>query len=202
MNACTELSYFRIGHAAGGSQEWMQDPWMRLGGCAALAAVDSCIYFTLFCGKKRLCPFDVHHLTRDQYRSFAMIMKPFLRPRFQGVSKLSLYVDGMNAYLRERKNDQLRMEMFPTGQDLMEAQKVLTAQLDQKMIVPFLLLKPISREWRDYRWHWFLLAGYRREEDRLFVKAITYGSSRWLSFEGLWDTVHADNGGMILYHFQ
>lgn len=202
INTCVELSYFHIGHATGGSQEWMTDPWMRLGGCAALAAADSCIYFTLFCKKKRLCPFDVHHLTRDLYRQFAMIMKPYLRPRYNGISKLSLYVDGMAAYLQDRKNDQLRMDMFPTGQPLADARKTLTEQIDRKLIVPFLLLNPISREWRDYRWHWFLLAGYRWENDQFFVKAITYGESEWLSFDGLWDTIHADNGGMILYHFQ
>lgn len=202
MNTCVELSYFHIGRAEGGSQEWMTDPWMKLGGCAALAAVDSCIYFTLLCKRKRFCPFDVHHLTKDLYRQFAMIMKPYLRPRHNGVSKLSLYVDGMNAYLRDRKNDQLKIKMFPTGQAAADARKALTDQIDQGMIVPFLLLNPISREWADYRWHWFLLAGYRWENDRLFVKAITYGAGKWLSFDGLWDTTRADNGGMILYHFQ
>lgn len=202
INTCVELSYFHIGNAIGGSQEWMTDPWMRLGGCAALAAVDSCIYFTLFCGEKRLCPFDVHHLTKALYRRFAGIMKPYLRPRYSGVSKLSLYEDGMNAYLKDMKNERLRMKLFPAGQPLVDAQAVLTGQIDRKYIVPFLLLNPISREWRDYQWHWFLIAGYRWEEGRLFVKTITYGNSTWLPFDGLWDTVHDDNGGMILYYFR
>lgn len=202
INTHVELPYFHIGHATGGSQEWMLDPWMKLGGCAALAAVDSCIYFTLFCKQKRLCPFDVHHLTKNLYRNFAAVMKPYLRPRYNGVSKLSLYVDGVNVYLRDRKNDQLGMKMFPTGKTYIDAEKALRGQLDQMLIVPFLLLNPVSEEWSDYRWHWFLLAGYRWEHERLFVKAITYGASQWLSFDGLWDTVHADNGGMILYYFQ
>lgn len=199
MTETVELSYFHIDHSLGGSQDWMLDPWMRLGGCAALAAVDSCIYFTLFCGEKRLCPFDVHHLTKERYRQFAMIMKPYLRPRYSGVSKLSLYVDGMNAYLQDRKNDRLKIGTFPTGQSPDAARKALTGQIDRKMIVPFLLLNPVSREWKDYHWHWFLLAGYRWEKGRFFVKAITYGNSQWLSFDGLWDKAHTDNGGMILY---
>lgn len=202
MDTCVELPYFQIGRALGGSQDWMTDPWMRLGGCAALAAVDSCIYFTLFCKKKKLCPFDVHHLTKNLYRSFAMVMKPYLRPRYQGVSKLSLYVDGMSAYLRELRNDQLKIGTFPAGQTLSEAQKALTGQIDKKYVVPFLLLNPISGEWRSYRWHWFMLAGYRWVDGRLFVKAITYGAGEWLPFDGLWDTVHGENGGMILYDFQ
>lgn len=201
INTQVELPYFHIGYAVGGSQEWMLDPWMRLGGCAALAAVDSCIYFTLFCKQKRLCPVDVHHLTKNLYRSFAAVMKPYLRPRYNGVSKLSLYVDGLNAYLQDQKNEKLKMKMFPSGQNYADAEKALRGQLDQMLIVPFLLLNPVSKEWSDYRWHWFLLAGYRWEQGRLFVKAITYGGSQWLSFDGLWDAVHADNGGMILYYF-
>lgn len=180
----------------------MHDPWMRLGGCGALAAVESCIYFRLYCKKKRLCPIDVHHLTKESYRQFAMVMKPYLRPRFNGISRLSLYVDGMNEYLRDKKNDELKMELFPTGQSLTVAEKALTEQIDRKYLIPFLLLKPVSKEWKEYHWHWFLLAGYRWEEGRLFVKAITYGAAEWLSFEGLWDTADKDNGGMILYHFQ
>lgn len=201
-NTYVELPYFHIGGAVGGSQEWMIDPWMRLGGCAALAAVDSCIYFTLFCKKKRLCPFDVRHLTKNSYRNFAAVMKPYLRPRYNGVSKLSLYADGMNAYLRDRKNDQLKMKLFPSGQAVAGAEQALRGQLDEGILVPFLLLYPVSEQWRDYGWHWFLLAGYRWERDRLFVKAITYGESQWLPFDGLWDTIRADNGGMILYYFQ
>lgn len=108
----------------------------------------------------------------------------------------------MNAYLKDMKNERLGMKLFPAGQPLADAQAVLTGQIDRKYIVPFLLLNPISGEWRDYQWHWFLIAGYRWEEGRLFVKTITYGNSTWLPFDGLWDTVHDDNGGMILYYFR
>lgn len=201
-NNAVELNYFHIGKALGGSQDWMRDPWMRLGGCAALAAVDSCIYFTLFCGKKKLCPIDVHRLTKDSYIQFAMIMKPYISPRFSGVSKLELYTEGMSSYLKNRGCMEPLMHPFPMGQPLEQAQQVLLQQIDKGILIPFLLLNHISREWKEYHWHWFMLTGYRWEEDRLMVKAVTYGEGEWLPFATLWDSVHRDNGGMILYEFQ
>lgn len=196
-----ELDYFHIGKALGGSQSWMRDPWMRLGGCAALAAVDSCIYFTLFCGKKKLCPIDVHRLTKDTYIQFAMTMKPYISPRFSGVSKLELYTDGMGAYLSDCGYEGLNMHPFPMGQPLEQAQQALQKQIDKGILIPFLLLNPISRDWKEYHWHWFILIGYRWDEERLMVKAVTYGEGEWLPFATLWDSAHHDNGGMILYDF-
>ena len=196
-----ELEYFHIGRALGGSQDWMPDPWMKLGGCAALAAVDSFIYFTLICKKKKLCPFDVHRLTKDLYIRFAMIMKPYISPRFMGVSKLKLYTDGVEAYLRDRGCDEPKMHPFPTGQPLEYAQETLKRQIDQGMLIPFLLLDPISKDWKNYHWHWFLLTGYRWDGDCFMVKAVTYGAAEWLPFATLWDTKHSKNGGMILYEF-
>ena len=196
-----ELDYFHIGKALGGSQDWMRDPWMKLGRCAALAAVDSCIYFTLFCGKKKLCPIDVHRLTKDTYIQFAMIMKPYISPRFSGVSKLNLYTEGMGAYLRDRGSGEPLMHPFPMGQPLEQAQQTLQQQIDKGILIPFLLLNHISREWKEYHWHWFMLTGYRWDGNELLVKAVTYGEGEWLHFSTLWDSVRHDNGGMILYEF-
>ena len=196
-----ELNYFHIGNALGGSQDWMRDPWMKLGGCAALAAVDSFIYFTLFCGRKKLCPIDVHRLTKDSYIQFAMIMKPYISPRLGGVSKLKLYTKGVKKYLNDTGCDKPLMQPYPMGQPLEDAKQILQQQMNNGMLIPFLLLNPVSSEWKDYHWHWFLLTGYRREKDSLMVKAVTYGKGEWLPFSKLWDDKNRKNGGMILYEF-
>ena len=39
-----ELTYFNIEGEYGGNQNWFYDPMMRLGGCAAIATCDLCIY--------------------------------------------------------------------------------------------------------------------------------------------------------------
>ncbi|WP_418580439.1 hypothetical protein [Megasphaera sp.] len=51
-----------------------------------------------------------------------------------------------------------------------------------------------------YDWHWFLLTGYTEFDGDFMVKAVTYGSWRWLDFDGLWNTGHRKKGGLILYN--
>lgn len=196
-----ELDYFHIGNALGGSQSWMPDPWMKIGGCAALAAVDSFICFALHFGKNELCPFDVHNLTRLKYIRFASLMKPYISPRFTGVCKLEWYTEGVEDYLRDRGCTEPTMTRFSTGQPLEKAQQELVKQIDKGIPIPFLLLNPLSKEWKEYHWHWFMLAGYARDGDNLLVKAVTYGESEWLPFSTLWDSRKSENGGMILYDF-
>ena len=50
---------------------------------------------------------------------------------------------------------------------------------------------------KDYHWHWFNLAGYEKRGERFLVKAVTYGSFRWLDLEELWDTGYERKGGLI-----
>ena len=40
-----ELDYFGIDGAVGGNQDWFSNVVMHIGGCAAAAACDTCIYF-------------------------------------------------------------------------------------------------------------------------------------------------------------
>lgn len=54
------LKYFTIDGAVGGSQAWFSNVVMNMGGCAAVTACDSSIYFALHSGctgsdKRRVC---------------------------------------------------------------------------------------------------------------------------------------------------
>lgn len=194
-----ELPHFQIERFYGGSQTWLMDPWMRLGGCGALAAVDSCIFLSKHHRLRNLYP-AVHRLNRSSYRTFAMEMKPFLRPRYQGINKLYLYVDGFQQYLDQIGFDRLHMTEYAMGGSKEEAWELFKKQIDDGMLVPVLLLNPISKEWQEYQWHWFLLNGYEiTENGHKLVKVVTYGEYEWLSWDGFWDEKDKDNGGMILY---
>ena len=54
-----ELAYFNIEGEYGGNQNWFYDPMMRLGGCAAIATCDLCIYLNLYRENKHLYPFNI-----------------------------------------------------------------------------------------------------------------------------------------------
>ncbi|MDO4262474.1 MAG: hypothetical protein Q4C82_10370 [Eubacteriales bacterium] len=194
-----ELDYFSIDGACGGSQDWMSNYLMKFGGCAALTACDTCIFMALRGGRKELYPFDVQRLTREDYDRFAMRMKPYLRPRIGGVDRLSLYMEGFGAYLKDAGADDIRMEGLPGEETAEAAREQVRLQIDRGLPVPCLLLKHKNPSYEDYVWHWFLLTGYEEYEGSFLVKAATYGAGRWLDLEELWDTGSRKKGGLILY---
>ncbi|MBR1692135.1 MAG: hypothetical protein IJ711_05095 [Lachnospiraceae bacterium] len=196
-----ELPHFNIGKAYGGNQDWMLDPWMHLGGCAALTACDSCIYLALHKDMKKLYPFDKSSLTKKDYIRFSQVMKPYLRPRANGVDKLSIYVEGFGSYLQDVGVTKLQMEELSGEEPFLSAKEKVKEQIDAGLPVPYLLLYHQNAKLKEYVWHWFLLNGYEELENTFIVKAVTYGAYEWLDFASLWDTGHAARGGMILYRY-
>ena len=195
-----ELEYFYIGKAYGGNQEWFFDAMMRIGGCAAVTACDSCIYFACSRGEKKYYPFGTEPVKKRDYRKFSRIMKPYLTPRKGGIDRLSIYIEGYGAYLRDRGIKDLSMEPFDGNRPGIEAFQKVKEQIDRGMPVPYLLLRHQDAELKDFVWHWFLLTGYEEEEKGKKVKAVSYGEWKWLDFERLWNTGQEPKGGMILYN--
>ena len=85
-----ELDYFMIEHSYGGNQEWFWDPMMKIGGCAAVTACDSSIYFDCYKGTEGLYPYEKTALTKKDYVKFGMKMKPYLKPRRTGIDSLDI----------------------------------------------------------------------------------------------------------------
>ena len=106
------LDYFSIEGAVGGSQEWFRNVVMHIGGCAAATACDCCIYLALHRGLTKLYPYDVHMLTKRDYINFSMKMKPYLRPRVNGVNKLWMFTEGLGHYLSDMSERHISMEEF------------------------------------------------------------------------------------------
>ena len=65
-----ELDYFEIDGEFGGNQDWFRNVVMKMGGCAAATACDSCIYFSMHQGNEKLYPFDISNVTKEEYIHF------------------------------------------------------------------------------------------------------------------------------------
>ena len=192
-----ELDYFKIEGHTGGSQDWFRDYMMKMGGCAAATACDSSIYFDLKGFTKGLYPFDPNQLTKNDYIEFSRIMKPYLRPGWRGINRLEIYIEGFNRYMAARGISRIKMKGF-SGHELPNtAWNVVKSQIDAGFPIPILLLHHKVTAMDFYVWHWFILGGYNDENHT--VKAITYGSAKWLDFNVLWDTGYKERGGLILY---
>ena len=192
------LDYFKIENGYGGNQGWFSDFWMRMGGCAAVTACDSSIYFQRDHGKK-LYPFDLYNLTKKDFILFSKKMKPYLRPRIQGVNRLDIYIDGYRKYLHDNGELGIRIHPFFNSENIERAMEKVKQQIDSNIPIPYLLLRHKNSIFRFYTWHWFILAGYEEGDRQFLVRAITYGHERWIDFRALWDTGYKNRDGMILF---
>ena len=125
-------------------------------------------------------------------------MKPYLRPRFQGINTLDVFIDGFYKYLKDVGEQDIRLTGCPGEVPVMEAAKKLISQVDNGIPIPFLLLQHKNVNFKDLVWHWFMFIGYEELENEIYVKIATYGEFHWLSFHKLWETGFKRKGGMVL----
>ena len=192
----TELNYFQIEGVYGSSQDWFSNFMMNKGGCAAVTACDSCIYLAREFGLTKLYPFDAEHLTKKDYVQFGMMMKPYLKPRMGGISKLSMYEEGFGGYMQDKDID-ISAVGFSGKNSYFAAAEFVKKQIDKKIPIPYLLLKHKNPDFRNFLWHWFLVTGYEECGDDMQIKVATYGHATILSLCDLWNTGYEGMGGMI-----
>lgn len=212
-----ELEYFSVGDSYGWDQERFVDPLMKTGGCAAVTACDSLIYFSRYMGITGCCPIETTEITVRSYKAFSRVMKPYLYPRWQGIDRLDIYIDGLSAYLKDIGEERIRISGFSGNESFDKAKKMLKSQIDKKIPLPCLNLKHKDSDFKDFEWHWFMLTGYKEEEraesdsnggfaagasgaqGKFMVKAVSYGEFVWLDFGRLWDTGYDRKGGLIIF---
>ena len=75
-----------------------------------------------------------------------MKMKPYLRPRVNGVNKLWMFTKGFGSYLSDMGEHSLRMEEFPGTEDYRGAETFIRRQIDSGYPVPYFMLRHMRRE--------------------------------------------------------
>lgn len=199
-----ELPYFHINGAFGGNQNWFLDPWMHIGGCGALTMCDLMIYTALYKNMPEGCPYDAATLSKRQYRKFGMHMKPYLRPREEGIKDLATFIEGAEIYLEYSGIDRLSLTPFDGGRPFAEAKAAVKRSVDDGMPVPMLMLKHRDKKFHFFEWHWFPIIGYSEDaappvsKGNFQIKVATYGKAHWLDFESFWDTGDDERGGLVL----
>lgn len=194
-----ELPHFNVGTAYGGAQDWCHTQWMKMGGCAAITACDCSLCFELYKGKTGLYPHDRNNISQEDYVDFAYVMEPYLRPRWSGIDKLDIYIEGFTKFLHQRGVTDIALTPWDGKENLEDTKIVIKKQIDSGWPIPCLTLKHKAPAMDDFVWHWYILNGYEEFEDTFMVKAVTYGTWRWLDLKMLWTTGHQRKGGLILF---
>lgn len=192
-----ELDYFQIETSYGGNQDWFIDRWMRDGGCGVETACDVSVYFAMYRGISQIYPFRLPP-TRADYVAFSEIMRPYLRPRFTGIDRLDIYIEGFSGYLHDRGIEGIALRPWEGERSYEKTRDVVRQQIDAGMPIPCLTLKHKALSMDFYVWHWYLLTGYEDFDGACAVKAVTYGNWRWLDLCTLWDTGYERRGGLVL----
>ena len=194
-----ELNPVIIEGSIGGNQDWFRDYWMKLGGCAAVTACDSSIYFAQEFKMTELYPFNITELSKKDYIEFSKIMKPYLKPRFSGIDRLGIYIDGYERYLKDVGNNSIKVTGLEGTCEYEKYEHAVIQQLDNNLPIPCLVLKHKLPHLDDYVWHWFLLMGYGYQGNKLMVKTVTYSHERWFFLEDIWNSGYKRKGGLILF---
>ncbi len=213
-----ELPYFTVGSSYGGNQNKLKNFVMYFGGCAAVTACDSCVCFAIYNGDKELYPYEIeanksinendsdaelqrinYRVDEKEYIKFTGKMKPFLKPRIEGINTLEIYRKGIEAYFASQKNTSRKVRELSGEASYEEARNAVRKQIDAGFLIPCLVLHHKNPALRDYVWHWFLLTGYEERGESFFVKVVTYGSHRSISLKDLWETGFQKKGGLILF---
>ena len=203
-----ELKYFMIGGEFGGNQNWFTNIVMNVGGCGSATACDSCIYLAKYKGMKKLYPFDLEQMDKEAYKKFSQIMKPYIRPRVQGVKKPEWYIEGLAKYISDVNEKygtdyQIDMEKFDGTGTAEEAEKIICEQIDKGLPVPYLMLRHLNVEkYKDFIWHWFLVVGYEKNEQGMWIDVATYVEKVRLYLMELWKTGCEEKGGIVIYELK
>ena len=218
-----ELEHHYIEGSYGGNQEWFIGPMMKLGGCGAETACESSIYFANYFGMKHLYPFDLSHLTVEDYKKFGAIMKPYLSPRMTGIDRLDIFIDGYLSYLKDRGETGIEMREFSGDNSFESARDKVIKQIDNGYPIPMLMLNHRDKRYKDYDWHWFIVDGYAEGteapppgpwsgagcaasnsispdgSERFYIKTATYSEWDWFDLEYFWNTGHDRKGGLVIF---
>lgn len=200
-----ELPHFTMGKSYGSNQNWMMDPWMHLGGCAALTTCDAFIDFSLYRDRDDLYHFknpEKKVMTRQTYSRFAMSVKLYLEPRRTGIKDLQTYMDGVNLYLEDIDVTDLYLNGLEGSESYETARDTIRTSIDEEIPVAYLMLKHRDKEFDFFQWHWFLVNGYEETADTFKIKAATYGKAHWMDLGRLWDTGYDHKGGIVTFHFK
>ena len=203
-----ELEYFMIDGEFGGNQDGFTNIVMNVGGCGAATACDSCIYLAKYKGMKKLYPFDLEQMDKEAYKKFSQIMKLYIRPRVQGVKKPEWYIEGLAKYISDVNEKygtdyQIDMEKFDGTGTAEEAEKIICEQIDKGLPVPYLMLRHLNVEkYKDFIWHWFLVVGYEKNEQGMWIDVATYGEKVRLDLMELWKTGCEEKGGIVIYELK
>ncbi|MEA4852891.1 MAG: hypothetical protein VB082_01295 [Christensenella sp.] len=196
-----ELDFIRIdGTYYGGDQNWHTHKMMKLGGCSAVCACETCIWLAKRFGEYRaLYPFDIADVCKKDFLRFFEIMFQYLHPGIGGLTSIDKFERMLGKYIMTT-GTKMGMQKVYGRESYETAKKFFISSIDNGIPVMFLMLKHADPAFDEYEWHWFNLTGYEiTVEGRLNAIFATWGSRHVFDFQRAWETGRYWKGGMVAF---
>ena len=126
--------------------------------------------------------------TKEEITAESTLVNDLGLSSFDIVSIVTAFEDEFDIEIRE----------FSGTMEIEKAVQEIRRQIDNGIVIPYLLLKHKNSNFKFLIWHWFLIVGYEEIDKDFYVKVATYGKFHWLSFQELWATGYNKKGGMII----
>ncbi|MEG0585046.1 MAG: hypothetical protein RR504_01490 [Christensenellaceae bacterium] len=193
-----EIDFIKIDNEYyGGDQNWHTHKLMKLGGCSAVCACETCMYLAKTRPDlKSLYPFDIQNLTKQDFLKFFEIMFQFLHPGIGGLTSIDKFTRMFKKYLNTT-NAKLEVLTLSGKEDVETAKKFVKNAIDRDVPVMFLMLKHCDFDFDEYEWHWFNITGYEIQDENMTVCFATWGNRHCFNFDKAWQTGKSWKGGMV-----
>ena len=181
----------------GGDQNWHSHRMMKLGGCSAVTACETCIWMAKAkLSLRNLYPFDPQQVTRADFLRFFERMFYYLHPGIGGMTSIDKFAAQIGKYISTTGAD-TRTRVLRGNADYGQAEAFVKQSLDNGFPVMYLMLKHRNPVFADYEWHWFTLTGYEDDGADMDITFATWGEKHTFSLRQAWDTGKAWRGGMV-----
>ncbi|HBU13344.1 MAG TPA: hypothetical protein DEB31_11705 [Clostridiales bacterium] len=194
-----ELDFFLIdGKYYGGDQNWHTHKMMKLGGCSAVCACETCIWLAKTKPSLAgLYPYDTKYISKEDFLRFFETVFQFIHPGIGGLTSVEKFARMLHKYI-DTTGVKARTRALGGNMPYAAAREFVRGAIDRGLPVMYLMLKHKDDAFADYEWHWFTLTGYEEVQGGMDVMFATWGKKHSFRLDQAWDTGKAWRGGMVV----
>jgi len=153
----------------GGSQDWYEDRWMRLAGCASVAAANLAAFYRIGVSPDAFSH-DAQLYGREKYLELMRHMFSIMKPGIMGFPYAdrfrSRFIDYAAGY-GVKLSSEVIFEWDDAGQPLNFVKKSLQANDPPAMMV----LRHQAPEIDELTWHWMVITAYSGKTNQITVSS-------------------------------
>lgn len=193
-----EVDFFTVeGGYYGGDQNWNRKAFLRLAGCSTTTACEACIHLARTrTSMRHLYPYDVHHITREDFRDFTEFVFPHVHPGPVGLTSIERYARMFSAYA-ESRGVKAEADLLPGSCRVEAARDFIRGSIADGRVTAYLMLRHRDLQFDDFVWHWFTITGYEEDQENFTLIAATFGRRHLLDLAGAWETGFTKRGGLV-----